>query len=577
MGNDNEKDLAKSAKIPMAYRGKKTKKFNNASLDLLEAIADVGNQPERFSEVCHDWAVRPDEAEELQSFEVLLNAVYVRNSEHFESLNSDYFSNSRPISGDEHQNSFVINLNSEIVSIGENAQNVLGISQGENANELFVRSLDHLILNAASSKNKGLFSDIFGRDGARHFVSMMMVNLPDEEDDFVRVTLRKIELSSEAEKYIRQNLVLTNAEIDVLRHILQRMTIVAISEQRGCTENTTRTHINSIKRKFSSRSLTDVISSTHEIIAFHGQDRDAPVDYPDQYTPVHNNSTSSRLSTGSHQVEYSRYGDPSGRALMMLHSIEYGIEPPKAFIAEAQKCGYCLYVPLRPGFGRSTPAGSTTRAAIVLNNFVQALKLSDVTVVALSTSAPTALKLLEFSKRIEKTILVNYAFNTENKMENISPVWIKGLLKFGIGSNESFNFAFRMVKGMLKILGYKTFYRKLYQTCDEDLKYLDDNSNSFAASAKLILSADAEACRSDIVSAFAPNTWVENTVGDHHNLISVFGEHTHGLELSPIRESMQRLGVPFSIIENTGRSCIYQNPARFFQIIDQDFQAKAAS
>jgi DNA-binding CsgD family transcriptional regulator/pimeloyl-ACP methyl ester carboxylesterase len=410
--------------------------------------------------------------------------------------------------------------------------------------------------------------DIYALDGSRHIASVVRVPLNGQQEDMYRFSVWKIMLPSDAEVYIRKNLLLTNAEIEILVLLLERFSIGTISEYRKCTLNTTRTHINNIKKKFKSNSLTDVISSTHEIIALHHQKRDVFSDAPDRYVPVQGNSNISKLPTGKLQVEYSRYGSIDGRPLIILHSVEYGISPPKDFVAEATAAGYCVYVPLRAGFGRTSSAGSIGLAAVLLSEFIKTLELENVKIIAFSTSSPTAIKLLETNDKIKSIVFVNYGFDTKDKIAHIKPVWLKGLLKFALGSQESFNFAFRMSKRMLSLVGYKTFYRKIYQSCEEDLLFLEENLDVFKASANLLLSVKPESLRDDLVAAFQHNPTLDQAALKNDNIVAVFGEHTHGISLAPIKTATENLGIPFYVMAKSGRNCVYQNPMQFFQIID---------
>jgi pimeloyl-ACP methyl ester carboxylesterase len=292
--------------------------------------------------------------------------------------------------------------------------------------------------------------------------------------------------------------------------------------------------------------------------------------------PQQRNVTLAHLPSTPYQVEYSRYGDPTNTPLILLHSIEYGVSPPKAFLDLAHDKGYCLYTVVRPGFGRTTPTDSIAESAKILNQLFGALNLKDITLIALSTAAPTALKLLSLNHDIKEAFFVNYAFDTKNKIQHIKPVWLRGLLEFGLGSQESFKFAFRMSKGMLKVIGAETFYKKMYQSCEEDLLFLATNQETFEASANLILSAEPNTCRLDLAASFLENPQVDTLASSGQNITSIFGEYTHGISLTPIRDKAKVLGIPFHVIEGTGRNCIYQKPEVFFDIVELSTKTKIA-
>jgi DNA-binding CsgD family transcriptional regulator/pimeloyl-ACP methyl ester carboxylesterase len=541
---------------------------SSAPLELLQSIVDVGLHPENFSNVCKAWAEQGDNKETLNNFESLLNTVYLQNSKYFESrLKSNPETLALPIDEVE-EGAFLLNDKLEIIAIGSKAQEAIKLSVGETAESLF--EVDPAkILESANAQDQSIsFGDIIGTDGTRHLASVFRLDRPNNSNQLFKFTLWKIDLPPEAEAYIRDNLHLTDTELSILKLCLYRHSVNEIAELRGSSVNTVRTHIKNLKHKFRSKSLIDVISSTHEIIAIHHTQFSGSTDFKNDYVPHQRNVTLAKLPASPYQVEYSRYGRPEDKPLVILHSIEYGILPPKQFLESALHKGFCVYIPVRPGFGRTTSSDSITQSAVILNQFLETLGLNNITLVALSTSAPTALKLITLNKNIHRKVFVNYAFNVGEKLQNITPVWLRGLLEFGLGTPESFKFAFRMSKGMLKVIGYKRFYKKLYQSCEEDLLYLAQNEGTLKASANLILSAEPESCRNDFVASFLDNPDSDKVAAAAENIYSIFGEHTHGIALDPIEKKAHELGLSFHVIKAGGRNCIYQKPDIFFDILD---------
>lgn len=551
----------------MGQRDTSSKDFETSSLRLLEAIVNVGSHPEHFDDVCYDWAKHSADAENLQGFETLLNIVYLQSLSKINAFNANQHFDHQDIQNSTGSTSFLINGKLEIISIGQRASEILSMSLGDDLTDHLNLEFNTILGVAKSNAQKKIMGDIYGKDGSRHIASIARVSLRGYIEDIYRFTLWKIELPTEAEAYIRETLGLTNAEIEILELVLERLSIRSISDIRKCALNTTRKHINNIKKKFKSNSLTDVISSAHEIIALHYEKRAPAPDARERHIPIQRNSSISNLSTDSNRVEYSRYGPLDAKPLVVLHSIEYGVVPPRAFITEATLAGYCVYLPLRAGFGRTSNVGSTELSAALLNEFIITLGLEGVKLVALSTAAPTAIDLVKHCDRIESVVFVNYGFDTKDKIDNIKPDWLRGLLKFAVGSDGGYKFAFQMTKRMLRIIGYTKFYRRIYRNCKEDLAFLEKNPDIFKASANLILSAKPEAVRQDFIASFLDNPTLDPAFSKDLNVISVFGEHTHGISLGPIKQATEKLGIPFYTISNAGRNCIYQYPTDFFQIM----------
>jgi DNA-binding CsgD family transcriptional regulator len=551
----------------MGLRNTSSTDSEKSSLRLLEAIVEVGSHPERFDDMCDDWAKNSDDAKNLKSFNTLLNVVYSQSLSKIDAFNANQHFTHQDMQNDTDPTSFLINSKLEIISIGQRASEILDMSLGDNVSDHLNVEFNAILNVAKSNAQKKILGDIYGKDGSRHIASIARVSLRGHIDDIYRFTLWKIELPTASETYIRDTLGLTNAEIEILELALERLSVQSISDIRNCTLNTTRKHINNIKKKFKSSSLTDVVSSAHEIIALHYEKRLPVSQAREWHLPIQRNSNISNLPIDSKRVEFSRYGALNAKPLMVLHSLEYGVAPPRAFIEEANRAGYCVYLPMRAGFGRTSNAESTRLSASLLNEFISILGLKDIKLVALSTAAPTAIHLIERCDRIESAIFVNYGFDTKDKIDNIKPDWLRGLLKFGVGSDAGYRFAFHMTKRMLRMIGYKNFYRRIYQGCKEDLDFLEDNLDIFKASANLILSAKPEAVREDLTASFIDNPTLDPALLKNFDVISIFGEHTHGISLGPMKLATEKLGIPFYAISNTGRNCIYQNPMSFFQII----------
>ncbi|MEP3654313.1 MAG: helix-turn-helix transcriptional regulator [Litorimonas sp.] len=540
---------------------------NNSPFHLLESIAEVGAHPDKFDEVCANWAQTSEDVENLDGFSSLFNLVCIQSLSKIGLFNSNPRFDHPDIRHDIDPMSFIIGANLRVHSIGSRAAETLKIGDGDDASDLFNVDFESILEIASSNADKKVLGDIYGSDGTRHIASVVRATHQEHPEDLFLFTIWKVELPASSKSYVRETLLLTETEIEILELVLERRSVNSISEIRNCSVNTTRKHINNIKTKYKSRSLTDVISSTHEIIALHYQTQSTSSASQIRYDPFLGESRISNLQAGASQVEYSIYGDPRDTPMVVLHSIEYGVMPTKDFISRAKADGYCVYIPLRAGFGRTSDLRESGFEGSLLSDFFKKLNLENVTLISLSTSAPTSIDLLEMSDRVKRAVFVNYGFDTQDKIEHVQPVWVKGLLKFAIGSEGGFNFALNATTKMIRIIGFKSFYRKIYQHCLEDLEFLEANTNIFQANVNVILSAKAKAARQDFVRAFMESPAIGPQILDKVDIISVFGQHTHGISLTPIKEATEKMGVKFHIISNAGRNCIYQKPQDFFEIL----------
>ena len=207
---------------------------------------------------------------------------------------------------------------------------------------------------------------------------------------------------------------------------------------------------------------------------------------------------------------------------------------------------------------------------------LELLNFENAAIMSFSTACPVAMALALESNRVSQTFLVNYAFNAKAKLKDVKPRWLKGLLDLCMASQASFNFATMITGNLIRISGRTGFYEKLYESCEEDMEYLRQHTDEFERAANLLLAAERETVRRELVGSFLYNPEVSEMLAKRPNIISVFGEHTHGVPLEYATREAAKLNAPFFVIENAGRNCVFQRPERFFEILSEMEQPAAA-
>jgi DNA-binding CsgD family transcriptional regulator len=536
----------------------------SSSLHLLEKLIEVGGNPELLPELSRRWAVSPESTQALTGYDSVLSAVFAGDSpqettlaEPADTLLADSYS-------------FTMSPKYDVQSVSEKLSDILPLKPGESVQEIFKECLRTLVRESQGRGVKEVYTDIIDSSNMRHMVKVVPVISGLERFDGYTVTLCKQRIPAAAESYIRHKLQLTNTEIDILQLLLQRFDLQQIADYRKSTLNTTRTHINNIKRKFNSRKLSDVLISVSEIISAHEAVEHARVDYADRFMPVRHHTKIVHLRTGGWQVEYSRYGDAGATPMVILHSLEYGAAPSPDFISAAIAAGYCLYVPYRPGYGRTTAAPYIRKAAEMMTEFLSVMKLTDVTLVALSMAVPTAVNMVDLSKRISKLWIVNYAFDVEDKISKIKPVWVRGMLDLGLRSKASGKYTLNAAKGLIRIIGPMKFFRKIYESCAEDLSYVVSHEANMEICGELLLSSKLEAVRNDLQSALTANPQLIPLFKKYYaSMSAIYGQSSHGVSSKPAQEAAANLGIGFHTMQKGGRNCIYHRPETFFQIIEE--------
>lgn len=539
---------------------------------LLNSWARLYDQTESWPDACRQWsALQESSAAFTQAypvFEKLFLYTNDKESAAFESVRRNF---RRELS---HAGTYiVIDGDGRIERLSNDAGAMFGLAPGQVIDAALTESTAALFETVRERPHAPTLVELTDRKGLRRLCAAVLASgeaaAGESGEEKLLLALQTVSLPPAAERYMRDTLTLTASEIDIVARALRRQDLDAIAAERASTLNTVRTHIAKITRKFGARNFTDVIARAGELVSYFEKDRAAQFDLRPRVPPALSRVTSRiKLPGRDATLEYARYGASGGRPILLLHSFEYGYAPTTGFIDEAVSRGYAIYAPMRPGFGRSTPAKTVRDSAAAVGALIEQLDLDDVTVVALSTAAPTSLFLSEVCDRVGKVVLVNFALDIQDKISRIRPRWVRGLIDLGLKSRQSFSFAYRMSSRMYRAVGYRRFYQQLYKSCDFDLAYIEANSDDAEFAGDSLFSADPESVRTDILSSFDPAFPIEWDRFRRRDIACVFGEETHGVDSDEARARAAEMGFAFSVIRGAGRNCAFQAPVAFFDAIE---------
>lgn len=517
------------------------------ALALLERFARVEDQPQRLVEACEAWARLGASAARQPGFDYVFGRLV--RGRRLAAAPAD------PARADGFE--MLVDGTGAVVEIDGALTRLTGVEKGARVADCFAEPVAALAARAPAA-DRPVVAEFKDRRGGRHLVEI--ADAGDPARPLFAVRLLKLKLAAETEAYVRRVFGLTAAETEVLALALQRLEIAEIAALRNNRVNTIRTHINAIIRKFGCHSLNAVVTSAFEIAHF----LDAPRRPEAAPAAVMYEGRKAAALAGGARVAYAEGGDPAGRPLVLLHSLEYGHEPTPAFFDAARAAGFRVVAPLRPGFGGTTfapgPAGTDILAA-----FLEAADLVDVVLVGLSTGAPAAISLARASPRVGALVVVNYAFNAAEKLKDVRPRWLAGLVDLVIRSPQSARFAVGAGRRLIAALGPERFFRKLYEDNAEDLDFLAAHPEIVARSGAIMLGAAEEASIGDLVAAFAPNPAAEDMIRIRCDMLAIRGANTHHASEAPMRAEAERLGVAWRRIERSGRNCAFQRPDAFFQ------------
>lgn len=522
-----------------------------SALELLKSLARADEDPDRFTQACLDWSRLSQDATSIPEFQSVLSMMSSPAadalgpaSQHDERTGDDLYV-------------FSLDANGVVSSIPRELSEFLGLKTGDTIQHLSLPS------DEDATNLKGHVVELEDRFGLTRRVKIW----PRVEDGLtIGFTARLVLsiVSPRLRKHLKENFELTQSELEILQLVFLRLNLEQVAEMRGIKLSTVRTHVSRVISKLGCRSLVEAVSTTLELS--HALSHEAP---PVDIKPDANANRIRQLAlpTAGKTIEYRRYGATNGRAVLVLHSLEYGYIPSPDMVKAASDRNLNLIFPVRPGFGNTSRAESNQEAVRLLSEFVRTLELQSTTLVGLSTAAPLALQMSSDRQLVKRTVLVNYGLNVADKLKNIQPRWIRGMLRMSLNSPSSFAFGLRTMTTIIRTFGGLRFYHRLYANQASDQAYLEQNESLFEMTSNYLVRAHSQSIRHDIIAAFLNNRDLESSFGDDRDILVANSSDQHGVAADEARADAIRLGVQFDEAPYPGRNWVFQHPDYFFDLI----------
>ncbi len=148
---------------------------------------------------------------------------------------------------------------------------------------------------------------------------------------------------------------LTPAEAEVLKELTLGFSVKEIAQRTGRTEATVRSHVKALLSKTDTRSQMELVRVTLGLLdVVEPQPQIAPLRGPPGIFPEPNTYSTITLADGR-RLDYLAIGDPRGRPFLMLPT-DMGftrLPPPAESWLEANRMR--MIVPIRAGYGQSSP------------------------------------------------------------------------------------------------------------------------------------------------------------------------------------------------------------------------------
>ena len=151
---------------------------------------------------------------------------------------------------------------------------------------------------------------------------------------------------------------LTPAETEVMRALTEGQAVTDIAESRGRSVETVRAQLKSIMAKTETRSQTELVRltlSTMEMAHFWDAAASALPDTSQGFGTLEPRTFRTMTLPDGRRMDYLILGDPDGRPCLFL-PLDYGlVRWPATAESEAVRRGIRIIVPVRAGYGASTP------------------------------------------------------------------------------------------------------------------------------------------------------------------------------------------------------------------------------
>ena len=539
----------------------------DSALQLLRSIANAAASPENLEQAFLDWSRLSDDARTNPEFGYILTNIVAKSSGEEGVQSPDHKAQPESLSPSRFEDVFFLDANGVVVDISAELSDLLNIRNGDLIEPAVIQAHFETSQIAEVESEPTILDTIELRDRFNIKRRIVLQQLAGDVLDrrYAGIFMR-LSLSDDAKEELGRSYGLTLSEVEILELAIQRYSPEQIAVLRNSKRNTVRTHISRLIQKMETRSLNEAIGLAVELSL-------AKTASPLSFTSLNaERDYSARKVTVSDQdaiVEYTRYGPPSGRPVVVLHSLEYGYKPTKEFIDKARERNICLYFPHRPGFGETTPTLSLKSAGDIMGGFLKALDINSAAIVALSTSAPLAVAIQNAPGRIDQIILVNYGLNAESKIDQIEPVWVRGLIKMALTAPSSYAVAYRAIRSFLKTFGTNRFYRMLYSAVDIDLEFMEHHLDLFEHNGTQMRDADRFNIRLDFMTAFMANRDLPHQISNHRSVVVANGEHQHMVSPESVLKSAETMGVSVEIIPNGGRHWPFVQTDALFDLVER--------
>lgn len=376
-----------------------------------------------------------------------------------------------------HAASFAVNAAGRLIAVNAAAIQSLGVTTGALARDLpfeegeVERILAEIMRMLRGNGAATSIVCVRARATQRLVIIQLRLFRPISDEAFVLGITSEISWPSGFSERLQQAFALSATEIDLLRHLTEGHSIRDIADLRSRSQETVRAQVKSLLSKTGTRSQLELVRlALATVEALHA---DGAVHAADAAQPDHIDTLSLTLKDGR-SLEYLITGDPNGRPVLFL-PMDFGfVRWPPAVEDEARRRHLKVIVPIRPGYGRSSPlpggGNYLDRLSGDLLDLLDHLKVSRCPILTLGDDSLIALWLhMQASYRFTAIIACagTMPLTTRDQFDRMGK-WHRFVIGAGRFTPQLLPFVVKAGAAMARRVGKRKFFETIYEMSPAD-------------------------------------------------------------------------------------------------------------
>jgi pimeloyl-ACP methyl ester carboxylesterase/DNA-binding CsgD family transcriptional regulator len=264
----------------------------------------------------------------------------------------------------EHAAAFAVDRSMTLIGANRAATAVLGVTRGARLRDLPLATgeTDHLSSQIArmfsGNSNDPVVLRTRGARAERLVVLQLRLVRPDNGQPFVIVVTSELAWPRGFSDMLRGAFDLTAAEAEVIIALAEGLGLAQIADERGRSIETIRAQLKSIMSKTETRSQSELVRltlSTMEMVQFSAEAARDLKEVSRGFETLQERPFQTMILRDGRRLDFLVLGDPLGRPCLFF-PMDYGlVRWPASAESEAARLGIKVIVPVRPGYGASTP------------------------------------------------------------------------------------------------------------------------------------------------------------------------------------------------------------------------------